>query len=329
MKKTVLGVGVVVLVVVALLISSNGSRPSSYSGAQFMQTYHQTVGAILLDVRTPAEYDAGHLEGAININFESPSFASELQRLDKTKTYFVYCRSGNRSGQAITIMQKAGFGHIAELQGGIISNQDSLTLITASSSAYTVDAGDMVNGSALIAGIGKTTLTEKEIAGLIQMREEEKLARDVYTTLGARWGAVIFSTIASSEQTHTDAIKVLLDRYAIPDPAAGAAVGVFRSSVMQKLYSDLTTKGQGSLVDALRVGATVEDLDIRDLDSFMKETTKQDILITYSNLQRGSRNHLRAFVRNITASGGSYAPQYITPAAFEAIITASQERGRM
>jgi hypothetical protein len=159
------------------------------------------------------------------------------------------------------------------------------------------------------------------------MREEEKLAKDVYTTLGAKWGMRIFSNIASSEQTHTDAVKALLDRYSIADPAADAAVGVFRSPTIQKLYDDLTTRGLQSRVDALMVGATVEDLDIHDLDVLMGETTKEDIVITYRNLQKGSRNHLRAFIRNISAAGWTYSPQYISRESFDSIVSSPQERG--
>jgi len=74
----------------------------------------------LLDVRTPAEFVAGHIAGAINIDFESGEFKQDIQALDKTKTYAVYCRSGNRSGQATSIMAKDGFGSIFNLNGGVI-----------------------------------------------------------------------------------------------------------------------------------------------------------------------------------------------------------------
>jgi hypothetical protein len=195
-------------------------------------------------------------------------------------------------------------------------------------SEYVVDVSDMVDGQKLISGIKKSELSDKEITGLIQMREEEKLARDVYTTLGNIWGAKVFSNISASEQTHTDAVKVLLTRYGIADPITNDTVGVFSSKAMQDLYNTLTTKGKASLVDALIVGATIEDLDIRDLETLKKETAKEDILVTYDNLQKGSRNHMRAFVKNIQTNGGSYTPQYISQSEYNSIITASQERGR-
>lgn len=197
-----------------------------------------------------------------------------------------------------------------------------------SESDYVVDRSDMIDSQTLTTSVTKSVLSDKEIAGLILMREEEKLARDVYTTLGNIWGTKIFSNISASEQTHTDAVKALLTRYGITDPVTDDAVGAFTSQAMQNLYTTLTIKGKASLADALIVGATVEDLDIRDLETLKKETTNEDILSTYNNLQKGSRNHLRAFVKNIQANGGSYTPQYISQDEYNSIITAPQERGR-
>lgn len=169
-------------------------------------------------------------------------------------------------------------------------------------------------------------VTESEIAGLIQMREEEKLARDVYITLGEIWGAKSFSNISASEQTHTDAVKTLLNRYTISDPVVNDTVGVFASKAIQDLYNELVTKGKVSLTDAFIVGATIEDLDIYDLEILKSKTDKADILAVYTNLQNGSRNHLRAFVKNIQANGGVYTPRYISQSEYTSIITASQGR---
>lgn len=325
-KNIILGiVGIMVLVLVSL---SFMGKTTKLAGVEFVKTYTSTPNAVLVDVRTPSEFATGHIDQAINIDFENPSFASEVKKLDTTKTYFVYCRSGNRSGQAVSIIKSNGIKNIYELSGGIISNADTVKLVTVNSAEYVVDASDMVDGNTLISNIKKSELSDKEIAGLILMREEEKLARDVYTTLGNIWGTRIFSNISASEQTHADAIKVLLTRYGIKDPVTVDTVGVFTSKNMQELYNTLTTKGKASLADALVVGATIEDLDIRDLENLKKETTKEDILITYNNLQKGSRNHMRAFVKNIQANGGSYTPQYISQSEYTAIVAASQEKGR-
>lgn len=130
MNKTTIGIGAVAIAVVSLLLFSDGTHPELLSGSEFVKTYQSTQGAVLLDVRTPGEFTAGHIEGATNIDFENPSFASELLKLDKEKSYFVYCRSGNRSGQAITLMKSEGFKNIYELQGGVVSQPSSFQLVT-------------------------------------------------------------------------------------------------------------------------------------------------------------------------------------------------------
>lgn len=107
------------------------SSPSlSLSAADFGEQYRASENALLLDVRTPSEFKSGHIATAVNIDFESAAFESEIQKLDKTKTYFVYCRSGNRSGQAIAIMKQVGVENIYELRGGLVSSQNSFPLVT-------------------------------------------------------------------------------------------------------------------------------------------------------------------------------------------------------
>jgi rhodanese-related sulfurtransferase len=78
------------------------------------------AGIITLDVRTPGEFNEGHIDGAQLIDFQSGNFESEIETLDKSKTYAVYCRSGSRSGQAVKIMSDAGFTNIYNLDGGVI-----------------------------------------------------------------------------------------------------------------------------------------------------------------------------------------------------------------
>lgn len=180
----------------------------------------------------------------------------------------------------------------------------------------------------MIEEIPKSQLNKDEIAGLILMREEEKLARDVYISLGEKWGTKIFSNISKSEQTHTDAIKVLLDRYDIEDPVRDDSIGVFVSPELIKLYASLFEQGSKSILDAFIVGAIIEDLDIKDLNELTAKTDKADILLTYENLNRGSRNHLRAYMKQIASNGGSYTPQYISQSEFDTIISSEQERGK-
>jgi hypothetical protein len=170
-------------------------------------------------------------------------------------------------------------------------------------------------------------LTTEEIDWLLLMREEEKLARDVYNALFTKWWINIFNNIANSENTHTSAIKQLLDRYNIEDPVKDDSPGIFTSVELQNLYNSLITKGEQSVLDALIVWATIEDLDIKDLTELTQQTTKEDIIMTYNNLNRGSRNHLRSFVQQIESRSGSYSAQYISPTELDTILSSAQERG--
>jgi len=117
MKKLI----AVLLVSVFALSACGGSAESVTNlGVKDFTQKIADSSVTLLDVRTPAEFAAGHIAGAINIDFESGEFKQDIQALDKTKTYAVYCRSGNRSGQATSIMAKDGFGSVFNLNGGVI-----------------------------------------------------------------------------------------------------------------------------------------------------------------------------------------------------------------
>lgn len=171
-------------------------------------------------------------------------------------------------------------------------------------------------------------LSEVEKNSLAFMREEEMLARDVYSYLYERWGLVTFNNIANSEQSHTEAVLALLNKYKINDPVGNNEAGVFTNPDLQQLYSTLISQGSQSLLDALIVGATIEDLDISDLNEAILVIENSDIIITYENLNKGSRNHMRSFYEQIQIHGGSYEPQFISKSEFEAIISSSIERGK-
>ncbi len=74
---------------------------------------------VIIDVRTPEEFRDGHIEGAVNVDFRSENFGREIDRFDKNKTYFVYCRTGNRSHDALNLMGPLGFHSIVRLEGDI------------------------------------------------------------------------------------------------------------------------------------------------------------------------------------------------------------------
>lgn len=175
-----------------------------------------------------------------------------------------------------------------------------------------------------IAAVG--SLDADTAAGLLWMREEEKLARDVYLALADLWDVRVFANIARSEQSHMDALATLLDRYGLEDPVGGNPAGVFSDPQIQALYDDLLARGRTSLVEALAVGATIEDLDIVDLRERASDVA--DIARVYENLEMGSANHLRAFVTNLGRRGASYTPAYLSQADFVAIISSPRGRGQ-
>lgn len=170
-------------------------------------------------------------------------------------------------------------------------------------------------------------ISNDERVSLLRMREEEKMARDVYQTLNIKYNSMIFSNIARSEQMHTNTILQLLNKYAIQDPVGNNAVGVFSDTHYQSLYNSLIAKGNVSIQEAFQVGATVEDLDMYDLKTDLLKVEKQDIKSAYELLSLGTRNHMRAFNRNIKNSGGSYTTQYISQVNWDTIVNSAMERG--
>lgn len=184
-----------------------------------------------------------------------------------------------------------------------------------------------VGQNCLINAISTQELDAGEAAGLIHMREEEKLARDVYTKLYAKWGARAFYNISLSEQRHMDAVGRLLERYGLADPAENKAAGEFQNPDFQDLYLELTKRGEQSLVEAFKVGAEIEEMDIRDLEGAIASTDNDDLLIVYRNLLWGSQNHLRAFIGHLEALGESYSPKYLSEAQLTDILSAGSASG--
>lgn len=138
-------------------------------------------------------------------------------------------------------------------------------------------------------------LSPTEAAAVTYMREEEKLARDVYTKLAATSGNPVFTRIASSEQRHMDAMGRIITRYGLTDPAKGEAAGQFQNQDLQRLYDELVAKGSASPAAAVQVGLSIEKLDINDLNAREATSKHSDVRWVFQQLERGSNNHLRAF----------------------------------
>jgi hypothetical protein len=172
-------------------------------------------------------------------------------------------------------------------------------------------------------------LSVTESDGLLFMREEEQLAHDVYAVSATLWPSLpIFTNISASEATHSAALKALLDRYQLVDPLAGLPEGSFHTPAFQTLYDTLVAASRVSLIEALKVGVEIEELDIRDITALRLSVDNADILMVYDNLLKGSRNHLRAYMTLLIQQSGTYVPQYISQDDFDAIVNSAIESGR-
>lgn len=165
----------------------------------------------------------------------------------------------------------------------------------------------VVAGAAAQALPAASGLGSDERSALLAMREEEKLAHDVYVALAATTGKPVFSRIAASELRHEQAIERALAAYGITDPTDGLGVGVFPSKRFQELYDSLVAKGSVSSTAALAVGVQIEELDIADLVAAIRQTDEPLLDRIYGNLLSASRQHLRAFEadQSGTTVGGS------------------------
>ncbi len=151
------------------------------------------------------------------------------------------------------------------------------------------DLGDGKNGR------NRDPLTDPEIEHITYMREEEKLARDVYQQLYAKYKTSVFRNIGRSEQRHMDALKRLISKHGLDDPVKDNTRGVFTNPVFTALYKALVKKGEESYCSALQVGVEIEELDIEDIKDALKDAKAVDVRRVFRKLLSGSYNHLRAF----------------------------------
>ena len=172
--------------------------------------------------------------------------------------------------------------------------------------------------------LASANLTIEDKNALLFMLEEEKLARDTYEYLDELYGINQFSNIKLSEQSHMNAVAKLLEQYNIDYNIL--PYGVFENEQIQGLYDQFVEKGQIDPMNALKVGATIEDLDIVDLEEFIEATSNTSMIAVFESLQCGSRNHLRSFVSVIENSNESYDPQFLSMEEYNEIIDDTNER---
>lgn len=208
-----------------------------------------------------------------------------------------------------------------------VENSTAIATVTDSVNTPTTDT----NASPVTNVANIQPLTVAETATLLYVREEEKLARDVYLALYSHWGQKVFQTIATtSEQTHMDAIKTQLDLYDLNDPVMSDTGGTFTDLSLGTLYTQLTQQGLTSLTEGLKVGAFIEEYDIQDLQAAINEAQQGSqpatVIQTYTNLMCGSRNHLRAFVRQLEMNGVVYTAQLLSQADVNLIVDSANEQ---
>ncbi len=164
------------------------------------------------------------------------------------------------------------------------------------------------------------TLENADADGLLLMREEEKMAKDVYTVFYHNYKLPVFLNISKSETRHTEAVLRLINYFELEDPALSED-GAFSNPDIQELYYTLVDMGT-DVISALQTGAYIEEYDIADLKKLLETTTNSDIQKVYTNLLEGSKSHLKAFTRVLASRKVTYEPQILSVEEYDAIISA-------
>ncbi|CAB1128602.1 protein of unknown function [Candidatus Hydrogenisulfobacillus filiaventi] len=176
-----------------------------------------------------------------------------------------------------------------------------------------------------VEGSEHEALTGEEQEDLLLMREEEKLARDVYIRLYEQWGLRPFDHISGAEKMHMDAVLALLTLHALPDPVEGLGVAAFSGRNCSSCMISWCSRASESPVEAVRVGLLIEELDIKGLKGPDGRTSKPWIRAVYAELEHGSRNHLRTFYRWKQRLRAAYTPQHLAPEEFERTALSAHE----
>jgi len=205
-----------------------------------------------------------------------------------------------------------------------LNTDDKVSIIDVSADGNTI----LATARLALAASDNLSYSDTELEMLLHMKEEEKLARDVYSALSVKYKIPVFSNISRSENTHLNAVIWLLKNYGeeyteVKEP------GKFSNPDFQDLYDKLVAKGSESLAEALKTGALIKDLDIKDLMDYIGNVTNENIIMVFENLTKGSRNHLRAFNRILVRMGIIYTPSYISQEEFDKIVSSPHEAGNI
>lgn len=163
-------------------------------------------------------------------------------------------------------------------------------------------------------------LTESETEGLLLIREETKLSRDLNLELYDMWEYELFKDIATSEQSYMEKTESVISDYNIDDPVKDDSRGRYTSLYISKLYNDLLKKGKKSPFEALRICATLEDMNIKDLNDLIENTTNQDLIDHYYELKLAAIGHIRALYNMLKENAMGYEAQFLSPEELKAIL---------
>ena len=170
-------------------------------------------------------------------------------------------------------------------------------------------------------------LSDKEISSLKFMYEEEKLAGDLYEYFSNKWNSQIpFQQIASSEDRHKAAIEKQLSLHNVDiSDLTGNAKSTYSNQTLQALYDESVDRGNTSSIEALKIGAEIEEHDIKDLNAAIAETNAPEFKCIYSKLMEASKKHLIAFVRQLSMNGVNYT---ISALSDEDLNSIQQRKGK-
>lgn len=164
----------------------------------------------------------------------------------------------------------------------------------------------------------QSAFTSDDRQNLLYMLEEEKLARDTYIYLGKMYPVNQFANILQSEQRHMDAIAGLLDLQGIEYSILPQ--GQFSDTTLQNFYNYFVEEGKKGVVEAYKIGATIEDVDIFDLTKRTATTKDESVIAIFDNLKCGSGNHMRSFCSALVSNGFEYSAQFISSEELATIL---------
>lgn len=260
--------------------------------------------------------------------YSTGNYGPHKNDTEQEGTYDILQFGGKESGNYTVIEFKRKMNTGDKLDSAFLAGQSVSLIWGMAVSDSLKEKHNVAHGEGIMVLEGVTpkavsstaALSASEQEGIGFIREEEKATRDLYLALYNGTASAIFRDTAQSEQNHMDAVEVLIDKYGLIDPVREK--GVFANQTLQAIYDRLLAQGRRSEDDALRAGATFEEISILDLEKQIAITDKEDILTVYQSLLAGSEKHLRSYVNALRVRGIRYAPQYLSPEDFDRIVRA-------